>query len=55
MDALYLTIPLATILALVFLGFFLWSVKSKQYDDPEYIAKKMIIDDEDDYDKDMKS
>ncbi|MFN3604649.1 MAG: cbb3-type cytochrome oxidase assembly protein CcoS [Leptonema sp. (in: bacteria)] len=48
MNALFITIPLATILALIFLGLFLWSVKSKQYDDPEYIAKKIIFDDEDD-------
>ena len=40
MDALYLTIPLATILALIFLGLFFWSVKTKQYDDPDYIAQK---------------
>ncbi len=53
MDALYLTIPLATILALIFLGLFFWSVKTRQYDDPDYIAHKMILDDEDDVDKNI--
>ncbi len=53
MDALYLTIPLATILALIFLGLFFWSVKTKQYDDSDYIARKMILDDEDDVDKNI--
>lgn len=49
MNFLFITIPLATILALIFLGFFLWSVKTKQYDDPEYIAKKILLDEEDEY------
>lgn len=49
MNFLLITIPLATILALIFLGFFLWSVKTKQYDDPEYIAKKILLDEEDEY------
>lgn len=46
MSILYITIPLATVLALIFLGLFFWSVKSKQYDDPEYIARKMLLDDD---------
>ncbi|MCS7205991.1 MAG: cbb3-type cytochrome oxidase assembly protein CcoS [Leptospiraceae bacterium] len=54
MEALYITIPLAAILALIFLGLFFWSVKTKQYDDTEYIAHKMILDDDDDYDKTIK-
>ncbi len=54
MNAIYITIPIATVLALIFLGLFFWSVKNKQYDDPEYIAHKMIIDDEDDVDKNIK-
>jgi len=54
MEALYLTIPLATILALIFLGLFLWSVKTKQYEDTEYIAHKIILDDEDDIDNEIK-
>ncbi len=46
MDALYLTIPIATVIALIFLVLFLWSIKTKQYEDTEYIAHKMILDDD---------
>ncbi len=49
MSIIFITIPLATILALIFLGLFLWSVKTKQYDDPEYIARKIIFDDENEH------
>lgn len=54
MDAIYITIPLATLLALIFLYLFFWSVKNKQYEDPEYIARKMVLDDEDDVDKNIR-
>jgi len=44
---LYLLIPLALILMAVAIGFFLWSVKSGQYEDLEGPAYRILMDDDD--------
>ena len=54
MPGLLIMLPVAIVLALVFLYFFFWSVKNGDYDDPEMAKFKMIYEDEDDVDKKMK-
>jgi cbb3-type cytochrome oxidase maturation protein len=44
---LYLLIPLALIIMAVAIGFFLWSVRSGQYDDLEGPAHRILMDDDD--------
>lgn len=44
MPGLLLMLPIAVGIALVFLGFFLWSVKNGDYEDPEMPAYKMSYD-----------
>ena len=46
MEILYLLIPLAMIILLVIVGFFLWSVKSGQMDDLEGPAYRILMDDD---------
>ncbi len=45
MTILYVIIPIAIILVLSFVIFFLWAVKEEQFDDLETPAHKMLIDD----------
>lgn len=45
-----ITLPIAVVIALIFLGFFIWSVRRKMYDDPEMPKYKMLMDDKDDVD-----
>ena len=47
MTILYLLIPLAVVLMGVAIWFFLWSVKSGQYDDLEGPAHRILMDDDD--------
>ena len=47
MEVLYLLIPLAVILMLVAVAFFLWTVRSGQYDDLEGPAHRILMDDDD--------
>ncbi|MBM9499436.1 cbb3-type cytochrome oxidase assembly protein CcoS [Leptospira sp. 201903071] len=47
MNALYLTIPLAMLIALGALVVFFWSLKSGQYEDIEGPKYRMLFDDED--------
>ena len=47
MDILYLLIPLAVALMIVAVLFFLWTVKSGQYDDMEGPAYRILMDDDD--------
>lgn len=47
MEILYLLIPLAVILMAVAIVFFLWTVKSGQYDDLEGPAHRILMDDDD--------
>ncbi|RHX89651.1 cbb3-type cytochrome oxidase assembly protein CcoS [Leptospira stimsonii] len=46
MNALYLTIPLAMLIALGALIVFFWSLKSGQYEDIEGPKYRMLFDDE---------
>ncbi len=47
MSVLIFLIPIALITALLGLAAFLWSLKSKQYDDLEGAAGRILFDDED--------
>lgn len=47
MEILYLLIPLAIILMVIALYFFVWTVKSGQYDDMEGPAHRILMDDDD--------
>lgn len=47
MSILYLLIPLAVVLMAVAIGFFLWSVRSGQYDDLKGPAHRILMDDDD--------
>jgi cbb3-type cytochrome oxidase maturation protein len=44
---LYLLIPLAVVLMVVAVAFFLWTVRSGQYDDLEGPAHRILMDDDD--------
>ena len=54
MTALYITVPIAIIVALGFLFFFFWSVKNRDYEDPEMPKYKMIFEENDDVDTTVK-
>ncbi len=54
MPGLIFMLPIAVGIALVFLGFFLWSVKNGDYEDPEMPAYKMTFD-EDQPDRSVKA
>lgn len=47
MTILYVLIPLALILMAVAIWFFVWSVKSGQFDDLEGPAHRILMDDDD--------
>lgn len=47
MNALYLTIPIATIIALAAFVIFIFSYKSGQFEDIEGPKYRMLFDDED--------
>jgi cbb3-type cytochrome oxidase maturation protein len=46
MSALYLLIPISLVVALVFLGWFIWAVRSGQYEDTFTPALRMLADDD---------
>lgn len=46
MSVLLYLIPLALLIGLLWLGFFVWSIKNNQYDDLEGAAHRILIDDE---------
>ena len=46
MDVLLYLIPLALLLGGIGLAFFFWTLKSKQYDDLEGAAHRILIDDD---------
>lgn len=48
MSILYLLIPLAAILAIIGVIFFIWSVKSGQFEDLEGPGFRILMDDDDD-------
>lgn len=47
MSVLYLLIPLAVGLMVVAIAFFLWTVRTGQYDDLEGPAHRILMDDDD--------
>ncbi len=47
MEILYLLIPIAVVVAAVAIGFFVWTVRSGQYDDMDGPAHRMLMDDDD--------
>jgi cbb3-type cytochrome oxidase maturation protein len=47
MEILFVLIPLAVVLMIVAVAFFLWTVKSGQYDDLEGPAHRILMDDDD--------
>ncbi|MGD8234586.1 MAG: cbb3-type cytochrome oxidase assembly protein CcoS [Chromatiales bacterium] len=47
MSILYLLIPLAVILMVVAVAFFMWTIKSGQYEDLEGPAHRILMDDDD--------
>lgn len=47
MTILYLLIPLAVILMIVAVAFFMWTIKSGQYEDLEGPAHRILMDDDD--------
>lgn len=53
MPGLLITLPIATLIALGFLAFFLWSVRNGDYEDPEMIKYRMVYDEDDDADRNI--
>jgi cbb3-type cytochrome oxidase maturation protein len=47
MNIFYLLIGVSLLVALIFLGAFIWSVRSGQYDDSETPSMRMLFDDDD--------
>lgn len=45
MSILYLLISVSILMALFFLGFFIWAVKSGQFEDRSTPAMRMLFDD----------
>lgn len=46
MDILFLLIPLSLVFVAVIAGFFLWAVKSGQFEDMEGPAHRILMDDD---------
>lgn len=47
MGILLILIPLALVIGLCWLAFFIWTVKSGQYEDLEGAAHRILMDDDD--------
>lgn len=47
MNIFYLLIGVSLLVALIFLGAFIWSVRSGQYDDSETPPMRILFDDDD--------
>lgn len=47
MSILYLIIPLSVLLVIAIIWFFLWAVRSGQFDDMEGPAHRILMDDDD--------
>lgn len=45
MNIIYLLLPLALLLALVFVLFFLWAARHDQFEDLESPARRILLDD----------
>ena len=48
MEILTILIPASLVLGALGLGFFVWSLRSRQYDDPEGDARRILTRDWDD-------
>ena len=46
MEILYLLLPIAVIVSIVIAAFFLWTVKSGQYEDLDGEAHRVLMDDD---------
>jgi cbb3-type cytochrome oxidase maturation protein len=47
MNSLLFLVPIALLLGAIGLGAFLWSLRSRQYDDLDGAAERILLDDED--------
>jgi cbb3-type cytochrome oxidase maturation protein len=45
MNVIYLLLPLALLLAFVFVAFYLWAAKHDQFEDLDTPAKRILLDD----------
>lgn len=52
MNIIFLTLGVSITLALLFLGFFIWTARKGQYDDLKTPGYRMLLDD---YDEDKKN
>lgn len=52
MDVLVFLIPISLILGALGLGAFVWTLKSRQYDDPEGDSRRILSDEYDDIPRD---
>lgn len=55
MSVLIFLIPITVVLSLIGLASFLWTLKSKQYDDLEGAANRILFDEDDSSKTDQKS
>lgn len=55
MEILILLVPFSLALGLIFVGGFIWTVKSGQYDDIETPPSRLLFDDTDDLPIDSKT
>lgn len=46
MEILYLLLPIAVVVAIIIAAFFLWTVKSGQYEDLDSEAHRVLMDDD---------
>ena len=46
MNVLVILVPVSVFLGLLALAAFVWTIRSKQYDDPEGTAARMLLDDD---------
>ena len=46
MNALYFMVPLALLLAIAFVGFFVWATRNGQFDDLDTPPERMLLEDE---------
>jgi len=46
MEVLYLLLPIALIVSIIIAAFFLWSVKSGQYEDLDSAGHRVLMDDD---------
>lgn len=51
MEILSYLIPIALFLGLIGLGAFIWSIKSNQYEDLDGAANRILLDDDDEDEK----